>query len=282
MLRLSLLLLFVSQTTEVAPPEIRIEAPPGLSAEKTRLESFEGKRLADVARLVGLRNPGPPIHIELAADASDWARAVPRWTAGFARRDKVVIFPSRSPTYPDSTLDDVLRHEVAHALIWRASSGRPIPRWFNEGLALAAERGWKFRDQTQLFFQLASGSRLSLPQLDGLFDGGQSDQTRAYLLSGALVQGLLTKHGEAAGGRILAKVGMGASFETAFTDVAGQSTSAAEAEFWIRQRVWTTWMPVLFSQETLWMAITLLALLAIQRRRRRNAEIRKRWEEEED
>ena len=282
MLRASLLLFFVAQTTEIAPLEIRIEAPPGLSAEKSRLESLDAKRLADVVRLVGLRHTGAPIYIELAADSSEWAHSVAPWTAGFAVRDRVVIFPSRSPSYPDSTLDDVLRHEVAHALIWRASSGRPIPRWFNEGLAMAAEHGWKFRDQTQLFFHLVYGSRLSLRELDALFGGGQTDQTRAYLLSGALVQNLLTEHGDAAGRRILEKVGAGASFETAFADVAGQSTSAAEAEFWNRQRVWTTWVPVVFSQETLWLAITLLAILAIYRRRRRNAELRKRWEQEEE
>jgi len=281
MFRLLLALLIVAQATEVSAPELRIEAPPGLSAEKSRLESFEAKRLADVARLVGLRKPGPPIHIELAAESSDLARAVPLWIAGFARQDEVVIFPSRSPSYPDSTIDDVLRHEVTHALIWRASLGRPIPRWFNEGLALAAERGWKFRDQTQLFFHLVSGSRLSLGELDGLFGGGQSDQTRAYLLSGALVQSLLAKDGEAAGSRILEEVGRGASFETAFTNVTGQSPSAAEEEFWNQQRVWTTWIPVLFSQETLWMVVTLLAILAIHRRRKRNAQIRKQWEEEE-
>jgi len=280
MYRLSLLFLFVVQGTEL--PELRIEAPSGLSGEKSRLESFEAKRLADVMRLVGLRNPGPPIHIELAAESSDWARSVPRWTAGFAVQDKVVIFPSRSPSYPDSTLNDVLRHEVTHALIWRAAAGRPIPRWFNEGLAMAAERGWKLRDQTQLFFHLVSGTRLSLRELDGLFGGGQSEQTRAYLLSGALVQNLLTKHGHTAGGRILDEMGRGASFETAFTDVVGQSPAAAEEDFWNGQRVWTTWMPVLFSQETLWTVITLLAILAILRRRRRNAEIRKRWEEEEE
>jgi hypothetical protein len=277
MYRLSLLLLFVVQT-----PELRIEAPSGLSGEKSRLESFEARRLSDVMRLVGLRNPGPPIHIELAAESSDWGRSVPRWIAGLAVQDKVVIFPSRSPSYPDSTLNDVLRHEVTHALIWRASEGRPIPRWFNEGLAMAAERGWKFRDQTQLFFHLVSGTRLSLRELDGLFAGGQSEQTRAYLLSGALVQNLLTKHGDTAGGRILEEMGRGASFETAFTDIVGQSPSAAEEDFWNGQRVWTTWIPVLFSQETLWTVITLLAILAILRRRRRNAELRKKWDEEED
>jgi hypothetical protein len=251
-----------------------------MAADKARLESLDLKRMEDVMRLVGLKETGPPIHIELVPGSSDLARSVAPWVAGFAQEQNVVIFPSRSPSYPDNTLGDVLRHEVAHVLIWRASSGRPIPRWFNEGLATAAERRG-FRDQTQLFLHLASGSSMSLHELDRLFEGGQADQTRAYLLSGALVQHLLSEYGESAGARILELVGKGASFEMAFTEVTGQSPATAEAEFWKRQRVWTTWIPILFSQEALWMAITLLAILAIQRRRKRNAERRKRWEEEE-
>jgi hypothetical protein len=279
-LHLSLLLLWAAQAPQVSPLELRFYAPPRMAAEKSRLESLDFKRMEDVMRLVGVKDKGPPIHIELVPNSSDLAHSVAPWVAGFAQGDSVVIFPSRSPSYPDNTLEDVLRHEVAHVLIRRASSGRPIPRWFNEGLATAAERPG-FRDQTQLFLHLASGSRLSLHELDRLFEGGQADQTRAYLLSGALVQHLLSEHGESVGARILALVGKGASFESAFMDVTGQSPAAVEAEFWKRQRVWTTWIPILFSQETLWMAITLLAILAILRLRKRNAERRKRWEEEE-
>jgi hypothetical protein len=278
MFGLSILLLWIAQAS---PIRLEINAPPEYAAEQTRMESIDGSRMADVLRLVGLKDPGPPILVLLAPGSSDLARAVDPWIAGFATRDNVVIFPSRSPTYPHSTIDDVLRHEVAHALIWRASAGRPIPRWFNEGLATAAERRRGFRDQTQLFLHLASGSRLSFDQINRLFGGGQADRTRAYLLSGALVWDLLSEHGETAGGRILGEVSNGASFETAFTNVIGQSTATAEANFWDRQRVWTTWIPVLFSQEVLWVAITLLALLAIWRIRRRNAARRKRWDEEE-
>ena len=275
MLRLSLLLLWIAQA-----PTLQIDAPPTLASEKSRMEAIDRTRLDEVVRLMGLKNPGPPIQIELASAASELARAVDPWIAGFAQQDKVVIFPSRSPSYPDRTIDDVLRHEVAHALIWRASAGRPVPRWFNEGLAMAAERP-RFRDQTQLFLQLASGSTVSFHELDRLFDGGKTDQSRAYLLSRAVVRDLLNKHGEDSGGRILDQMGRGASFETAFRDIIGTSTTTAEGNFWNSQRAWTTWLSILSSQETLWMAITILAILAIWRKRRRAAALRKQWDEEE-
>ena len=146
---------------------------------------------------------------------------------------------------------------------------------------MSSERGWRFRDQTQLFYELVSGSRESLDSLDRLFQGTQADQNRAYLLSGALVRRLLSDHGDTAGGKILERVGQGASFEIAFADVTGRSPASAEAEFWSTQNVWTTWIPILFSQETLWIAVTALALLAILRRRRRNAEIQEKWDEED-
>jgi hypothetical protein len=217
----------------------------------------------------------------LASNSSDLARSVDPWIAGFARQDRVVIFPSRSPRYPDNTLDDVVRHEIAHVLIWRAAEGRPIPRWFNEGLATAAERRLGFQDQTRLFFLIAAGSRLRLDEIDRLFRGGESDQTRAYLLSAALVQRMLNDSGKDAGGRILQLIGSGVSFERAFAEVTDRSTSDLEDAFWARGRVWTAWIPILSSPETLWLGIAVLALLAIWRHRKRNAEMRRRWEEEE-
>src|SRR5262249_19521978 len=142
-------------------PALRIEAPPELASIRTRFESYDPKRLAGIQQLIGLQDAGPVIPVVLATENSDWATRVSPWIAGFAldSPELVVIFPARSPSYPHNTLDDVLRHEVAHVLIGRASAGMPIPRWFNEGLAMAAEHGWRFEDQTQLLYQLVLGSR---------------------------------------------------------------------------------------------------------------------------
>ena len=269
-------------------PQLRISAPPELSSVQKKLEAIDPKRFRDISETVGLMEQGPPIQVVLAPETSDVARKMDPWIAGFAsngegpekKDEMVVLFPARTPSYPNSSLEDVLRHEVAHVLIGRASAERPIPRWFNEGLAMSVERGWRMQDEGQLVYQLAVGSRTDLDGLDRMFSGAQPEVTRAYALSGALVHDLLQQHGAGVGAGILTRMREGASFEHAFTEVVGMNPDDAEAEFWKRQYTWTAWLPTLTSTTTLWFVVTALALLAIIRRIMKNHAIEKRWVEE--
>ena len=276
-------LLLLKPTVSGPELQLRIEAPPALTALRTRLESADRKRFTDIAQLVGITDAGRPIHVVLAAEDSDLAHSVRPWVAGFAvgSADSIVIFPARSPKYPNDTLEDVLRHEVAHILIYRASGGRAVPRWFNEGLAMAAERDRRFQDQTQLLYQLVSGPRSTLVEVDRLFSGGEDDQTRAYALAGALVRYLMQRFGVATCAEVLATVRRGSEFDAALASVAGATTIEVESDFWRRQRIWTAWIPLLSSSTILWSAVTLLAILAIYRRRQRNRAIENRWNEED-
>ena len=198
MYRLVLLLWFLALLIPSVSefPALQIDAPPELGAVRTRLQSIPTDRFADIAEFLGITHADPPIHVLLATESSNLARDVAPWISGFAvgESNVVVIFPARSPGYPDHTLEDVLRHEVAHVLIWRASAGRPVPRWFNEGLAMEVERERRFRDQTQLLYELVTGGRTDLEHIDHLFAGGRNDQTRAYALAGAFVNDLVLKH----------------------------------------------------------------------------------------
>jgi hypothetical protein len=264
-------------------PQLRISAPPELVPIQKKLEAIDPARYADIAQTVGLADTGAPIQVVLAPETSEVARDVPSWVAGFASTpdEMIVLFPSRTPGYPNGSLEDVLRHEVAHVWIGRASAERPIPRWFNEGLAMSVERGWRLVDEGQFVYQLALGSRPSLTELDRMFGGSQSDQTRAYALSGALVHDVLQRNGSGTGAAILSRMHDGASFDHAFEVVVGRTPAEAESDFWDSQRLWTSWLPLLTSSTTLWLAITGLALLAIARRIMKNRAIERKWEEED-
>ena len=173
--------------------------------------------------LAGLTHPGPPINVLLIAEDAELARTTPEWISGFAEgsRSLVVLFPDRARGYPLDSLETLLHHEVAHVLFWRAARGRPVPRWFNEGLALADERPIGLGDRTRLAWTLIRYGRLDLRRLERLFGEGRAANQRAYAVSGALVRELLRSYGQASAGRVLALVGAGASFEEAFQRATG-------------------------------------------------------------
>jgi hypothetical protein len=204
--------------------------------------------------------------------------------AGFAvsEDDLIVLFPARSPAYPDDTLEDVLHHEVAHVLMARAARGAPLPRWFHEGLAVIAERTWGLEDDARLLREFLLVRRTPVGQIDALFAAGDSARARGYTLSAALVRDLIRQHGVGAPADILRRVAAGESFERAFAQTTGQSIEGADLAFWDRHRFWTGIGPFLTTPTALWLLVTCIALVAIIRRRQQRAAQRRRWDEQEE
>jgi MYXO-CTERM domain-containing protein len=279
---LLLLLLISTHAWAQAPPTLVWSAPPELAAARSRAASFDPRPLAGIVRTVGLDAPGPPIDVVLAGEDSEAARSMRPWVAGYAISNAglIVLFPARSPGYPHDTLEDVLRHEVAHVLIARAAGGRPVPRWFHEGLAVAVEPPWDLADRSRLVWELVAGPRLTLREIDALFDAGATAQSRAYSLAAAVVRDFIRAHGPAAPAGVLRFVREGDAFSDAVARVAGRPLGAVEDDFWDRQRVWTIWVPFVTSGDVLWLLVIGVAALAVWRRRRQSREIRRRWDEE--
>lgn len=270
-----------SQPRSSLAPELHVQAPEELAPIAARIAGFDRGTLREIGRLVGLSDPGPPITVVLSPERSDLARATPPWIVGFARGadSVVVLFPARSPAYPYDSLEDVLRHEIAHVLIDRGAGQTHVPRWFHEGLALSAERPWGLEDRARVVFALTR-NRISTRQLDALFEGSRDEQARAYAVAGALVRDVLRRHGREAAARILARLSAGDRFEEAFARATGQALATSEGLFW-RDSWWYQAVPLLTSSVVLWIGVTFLALYAIRTRRGRRAELRRIWEEEE-
>lgn len=261
-----------------------VEAPPSLQPLASRLQTLDPIQIEGAARLVGLTDPGPPIRVILAEEGSVQALSAPRWVAGYALPEQgvVVLLPARSPSYPDSTLEGLLRHEMAHVLVGRASGLRPLPRWFHEGVAMIAGSSWGLEEQTRLATTLLSGGEVPLAEVDQRFGGGEGEVRSAYTLAGAFVRDLLSRHGRDVIGEILRGVASGLSFEAAFARATGTTLANAESVFWASQTLWYRWVPFLTSSVVLWILITLLALWAIRRRRKRDAARLAGWAAEEE
>ena len=268
---------------QAPPPVLQFETLDSRPADEPRLRRVDRARLGAIVQLVGLEDPGPPIHVKLAPEDSELARATSSWIAGFAHgaTATVVLFPSRSLRYPHDSLEAVLRHEVAHVLIVRAAGGRAVPRWFNEGLAVVAERPWQFEDRWRLTWAQISAGHVRMDEVNDLFQAGSSGADRAYALASAFVRYIIEAHGADMPARILAAVANGVSFEVAFEQVTGRPLDDAERSFGADLTSWTRRLPLLTSPFVHWMLVTLLALFAIYVRYRRNAERRRKWAEED-
>lgn len=264
-------------------PRLVVEAPPSLAAVAATVRSFDPEGLAGAMRLTGLTDPGPPIHVYLAPEGSPAAHAVASWVAGYAlgARGRVVLLPARAPVYPDHSLESVLHHEVTHVLVARAARGHPVPRWFNEGVAMAAGRAWGIGDSSRFIFERLRTGRVSFAGLDRRFAGGAGEAATAYAVAGAFVHDLLRRYGPGVTGDILRRVGRGVPFDQAFREVTGSPLALAEAAFWQRTPAWSRWLPFLTSSFAIWLAITFLVLVAVRRRHAKTAEMHRRWEEED-
>lgn len=267
----------------VEVPRLEVEAPPELAALAERIRDLDPQRLETTMGLVGLRSPGPPIRILLAPEDSPAARSTPSWISGFAYGNLgvVVLFPARTPAYPDSSFDELLFHELSHVLAARAAGGHPFPRWFNEGLALYIGRSWDLGDRSRVTWSLLVDREVSLADLDRRFEGDRGEMRRAYAVSGAFVRDLYHRFGPLIGAQILSDLALGLPFEEAFYRRTGIALASAEEQFWHSHSIWYRWLPVLTSSATLWMVVTILSLFAAKRRRERTAEIKRQWEEEE-
>jgi len=262
-------------------PELRVQAPESLAAIAARVGRIDPDVVRKIMAFVGLDQGGGPIAVVLVTEDSDLAKTTPRAIVGFARSDEsvVVLFPARSTSYPYDSFEDVVRHEIAHVLIARASGHRLVPRWFHEGVALAAERSWGLEDRTRTAVAL-SGRRWSARDLDDAFADPGGPSTAAYAISGALVRDLLRRHGADTPARILSRMAAGEPFASAFLAATGETVGENEDQFW-RASWWSEAVAFFTSSLMLWFCVTLLALYAMRTRRQRRAAQRKAWQEEE-
>ena len=260
--------------------DLVIDGPPSLAGAAGRIRSVDLSQLDADLRRAGLRLP-QRIEVLLVPDDDVRARAIPRWVVGLAAGGQnVVILPQRVLPYPYDSIESVFRHEVAHLALSAAAGGRPLPRWFHEGVAMSVDAGWDLSGRLRLLFEMTKGPGTT--DLARLFAAdAQPEAALAYGLSAALVADVGRRHGAESIGRIAARVGTGEPFARAFSLETGESPDAAAVRAWGAYRRWTAWVPAFTSGTALWAGILALAIVAYAARRRRRAQRKRQWEEED-
>jgi len=265
-------------------PQLVVEAPAELAAVAEEVRSIGEGDFSAGLHITGVIGFTRPIRVVLSAENSPLAQEAPAWVSGFARGSEalIVLFPTRVHSYPDRNLRTLVHHEVTHVLVAEAARGRPVPRWFNEGVATVAAREWGIEDRARFAMAVLGARPHGVRDLDASFEGSGPQITRAYALSSAFVRFIQRRYGPTAPAMVLGGVARDLSFDEAFRRTTGEPLAHAEQIFFEKDVFWTTWLPFLTSTGALWMAITILALVAIRRRGVRSKQMIEAWEEEEE
>jgi hypothetical protein len=230
------------------------------------------------------------VEIRLVSNAREMARVAPpgrtppSWATGITYADRDLILLSllspRSGRFVP--LAAVLRHELAHLVVHRIVGERPIPRWFDEGIALWAAAD-DYAGRSEELLEAALRDRLiPLGRLERGYPADPRLVPLAYAQSLDVVSYVAEKYGRAAIPAILREVGDGRPFREAVLDTLGTTVDRLESDWRHGIRVWYRWIPALVSGTTLWGLISILLAWAYLRQRRRRKELYARWDREQE
>lgn len=258
------------------------------SRQKTALEVL---RIApgSIERLsseLGMKSAQGPIRIELPAFGKEPRRRgkLPSWVAGYAisRKGTIVLVQGREPGYPYRSIRSLVEHELTHVLLYRAVMGRPIPKWFNEGIAMYEAREWVLADSYHTWVGMIFAGEIHLSRVSQMFGEGESRTRTAYALSYSFIRFLTERSGPDVLRRIIHHIASGMNFHSAFREATGESVLVLEQRWRKRTELTYKWIPVVTSTTTLWLVITTLSLVVFLRKRQENRRLLEQWEEEEE
>ena len=193
------------------PADFQQDAAERLEAAHRLLADFFGSRLPDRQVVVLYRGR----RYFALASAPDWASGV------YDGKIRISVEPDGG----GDALSQVATHEIAHAVIRRASAGR-APSWLHEGLAQWLEGRRIPRREIRAL--LGGHAASSLEALEESF-GGSLDRAKArvrYAEALSLVEYIAASRGEGALACLVARMGLGAHVDEAIALETGLSASA--------------------------------------------------------
>jgi hypothetical protein len=206
------------------------------------------------------------------------ASGMPRWVAGVAHPPRGEIMIARhGPNGARTDLANLLKHEMAHVALHRATGGADLPRWFHEGVAESLAGGISFSRAQTLASAVFGPGVPNLENLEASFretDGPRASV--AYAASRDLVTYLRYRDGTGASlKQVLSELRRGTSFEAAFVRAYGVGLHELVAEWREGLPARFVWYSMLASGGLPFALVVPLVAIAWIRRRR---VLRRGWE----
>lgn len=261
-------------------PSIRERVQPLIddaATTRTALTEWVGQPVLSEVRVVVARTPG-----EMATLAPPNA-PYPDYAAGVAYPEIGLVLLTIKPVHPNSQQDlgEVFRHELAHVALEDAVSGRPIPRWFNEGFAVVASGETSFPRMRALVSATLSDNLLTLSQLERTFPLQEWQAEIAYAEAADVVRFLIRREEKHRFRGLISRLRDGETMDSALLNSYGAETAMLESEWRNEVAKRYTFYPVLFSGSVIWMGTLGLFAFGWRKKRKKAAATLARWAREE-
>ncbi len=162
----------------------------------------------------------------------------------------------------------LLLHEIAHVLVSDAASGKRVPRWLTEGIAVYFSGEFSFDRFGALASAVHGGRIRSVRTLSAGFGGRDHEVSAAYAQAASFVAYLVEEDGPGAIRDLLRRLGEGETIDDALTGAYATPVAAIDRDFRRvledRYRLW----PALTGTGALWGTGAILLVAAWARRRR--------------
>lgn len=206
-------------------------------------------------------------HAGRVADAS----GMPRWVAGVAHPPSGrILIAKHGPDGAPTNLEELLKHEMAHVVLHRATGGAELPRWFHEGVAESFTGGVSLARAQTLASAVFGPGVPDLEHLEERFHGDDGPAVAvAYAASRDLVSFLRSHDGTGMRLRqVLTEIESGRRFEVAFIRAYGHGLEELVAEWRAGLPARFVWYPMLASGGLPFVLVAPLIFVAWVRKRR--------------
>lgn len=205
---------------------------------------------------------------------------IPDWGRGCAFPDQQVIVLKAFEETPES-VRETITHELSHVMLHQAVRGQPIPRWFDEGVAMWQAREWRMGQSTRMAEAVLFHRIVPLGEIEQVLSFDTSKAQLAYVESFLSILFLLQISGRDVLHRIVQAIEEGESFERALH----RATGYTAAQF---SRAWEEYARrrynialILIHGPYFWIGMVGLFLLAYGIKRSRSKRKKQEWEQEE-
>ncbi|EDM79273.1 hypothetical protein PPSIR1_04013 [Plesiocystis pacifica SIR-1] len=240
---------------------------------------------AEIERELG-RDLDDGMTIHLVSHAGQVARAtgMPNWVSGVAHppRGEIAI-ALHNPDGSPSDLGTLLRHELVHVALYRATGGAELPRWFHEGVAESVANEVSLMRAEALAGAVFGPGVPPLSRMEAAFHGDHAQAAVAYAAARDFTTWLRYHDVEGAQFRqLLSQLRNGRSFEQSFMDAYEVPLEELDAQWRSGLFGRFVWFPLLGSGSLPFLLVGPVVGFAWVRRKRQLAAAWARMEAEEE